>query len=47
MPTPTRQLTAVDNNGTNFNLSRGFITADDANLNSNLDLNIAARDEKL
>lgn len=36
---------AGDNNGTNFNLSWGFITADDANLNSNLDLNIAARDE--
>jgi Flp pilus assembly protein TadD len=34
-----------DNNGTNFNSSLGFITADDANLNSNLDLNIAARDE--
>lgn len=36
---------AGDNNGTNFNSSWGFITADDANLNSNLDLNIAARDE--
>jgi tetratricopeptide (TPR) repeat protein len=34
-----------DNNGTNLNSSFGFITADDANLNSNLDLNIAARDE--
>jgi tetratricopeptide (TPR) repeat protein len=41
------QATSVGgNNGTSFDLSVGFITADDANLNSNLDLNIAARDER-
>ncbi len=41
------QATSVgDNNGTSFDLSVGFITADDANLNSNLDLNIAAHDER-
>jgi tetratricopeptide (TPR) repeat protein len=32
-------------NGTNLNSTLGYITAGDANLNSNLDLNIATRDE--
>ena len=39
------QAASVGDNGANFNLSLGFITAEDANLNSNLDLNIATRDE--
>jgi tetratricopeptide (TPR) repeat protein len=35
----------VEDNGTNFNSALGFIIAEDANLNSNLDLNIATLDE--
>jgi tetratricopeptide (TPR) repeat protein len=42
-----QQVTSVgDNSGTNFDLGVGSITADDATLNSNQDLNIAARDER-
>jgi len=39
------QATSLGEDGTRLNWKLGFIDADNANLNSNLDLNIAARDE--